>query len=132
MAGYFTKNNGYVYNGEDDAVSAVDVLKSGQFVEVNGADIVLASAAKAAGYSFNVVEVTEYDGKPAVRADVLTVGDAEIFMVEHVSPSGEPRDEADNELIIKKGNLVRKRRPGLGDQILVTVSEDLSVTVGDK
>lgn len=130
MAGFFTKNNGYVYNGEDMAVAAQD-LGSGLFVEIASGKVKLATAATAAGYLFKVVEVTEYDGEPAVRADVLTTGAEEIFMTEIAGTTSDGLSPY-GEIVAKKGQYVRKRRPTIGDQILVTIGSGVTVNVGDK
>ena len=130
MAGAFIKNNGYVYNGEDVAVAAQD-LGSGLFVEIASGEVKLATAATAAGYLFKVVETTEYNGEPAVRVDVLTTGAEEVFMTEIAGTTSDGLSPY-GEIVAKKGQYVRKRRPTIGDQILVTIGSGVSVQVGDK
>lgn len=130
MAGFFTKNNGYVFNGEDMAVAAQD-LKSGLFVEIDAGKVKPAGATALAGYTFKVVEVTEYNGAPAVRADVLTVGDEEVFMTEVVDTNIGGVDMY-GEYVAKEGAYVRKRRPQIGDQICVNVDASVTVNIGDK
>lgn len=127
MAGYFKKNNGYVYDGEDYMICNVDAgVKNGQFVELGAGGLVLA-AAKIAGYTFRVVELTTLEGSPAVRADVVTIGDGEVYMCE--AAAIDTVDDA-GEIIVKKGALMRKRRPQTGDQIIVNVTAS-GLAVGD-
>ena len=130
MAGFFTKNNGYVYNGEDMAVAAAD-LASGLFVEIAEGKVKLATATPAEGYEFKVVELTAYNQQPAVRVDVLKIGDEEVFMTEIAGTTNDGVSVFD-EIVAKKDSPVRKRRPMPGDQILVNVASLASLNVGDK
>lgn len=127
MAGYFTKNNGYVYNGENLCNVAAGV-KNGQFVDIGAGGVVL--AVTGAGYTFRIVEKTDINGETAVRADVVAIGAGETFMVEGVNYLA---DRSSDEFVIKKGELVRMRRPQTGDQIIVTVPAAVysAVAVGD-
>ena len=86
MAGYFTKLNGYVYNGEYK-VKASTTVANGSFVEpVSGTLTVQPTSAAITGFKFKVVEKTTVYGLPALRMDVVGVpaDGTEAYFVENV------------------------------------------------
>lgn len=121
MAGYFRKLVGRVYDG---AHVAAENLTNGLFVGLNSEGKVVKLAAADANTKLRCVEKTELWGKAALVLDVVSVG-AEAYMVENDFPVAENNayDEVDFEL--KAGELVKMKRPLEGEQIVITVSEDI-------
>ena len=118
MAGYFTKLNGYVYEG---TIPAGEPLQNGAFVEIVNGIAVKVSAGNDATY--RIVEKTTLYGLPAVVLRVLNMPADEFFLVENELPSmnGEEWNEATYEL--PAGELVRMKRPLPGEEFIVTVSD---------
>lgn len=82
MAGYLTRLQGYVYDGE--YLAATD-LKNGQFV-----NIASNKATALSGVTDTKAKVVALEGPfgmDGVRADVVTQGDSEVYMVENVQSS---------------------------------------------
>lgn len=121
MAGYFRKLVGRVYDG---AHVAAEKLTNGLFVGLNAEGKVVALAAADAATKLRCVEKTELWGKAALVLDVVSVG-AEAYMVENDFPVTENNayDEVDFE--VKAGELVKMKRPLEGEQIVITVSEEI-------
>ena len=134
MAGYFTKLNGYVYNGECK-VAASKTVANGSFVEpASTAGTVQPTAAAVTGFKFKVVEKTSVYGLPALRMDVVGVpaDGTEVYFVENVfDPLCYNYDESNYTL--SAGDPVRMHMPELGDQLLISVTSTLfaATSVGD-
>lgn len=128
MAGYFTKLQGYVYNGDQ---ASAEPLTNGVFAEITTSGVAKVTAAK--DTKLRVAEKTTLYGLPALALDVVSVGANEVFFVENELPNlnGEEWDEAMYEQ--PAGELVRMKRPLPGDQLVMTVDETLfaALTVGD-
>lgn len=128
MAGYFTKLQGYVYNGDQ---IAAEPLSNGTFAEITAGGVAKVTAAK--DTKLRVAEKTTMYGQPALTLDVVSVGADEVFFVENELPNlnGEEWDEAMYEL--PAGGQVRTKRPLPGEQVIMTVDDALfsSITVGD-
>lgn len=128
MAGYFTKLQGYVYNGDQ---TAAEPLSNGVFAEITASGVMKVTSAK--DTRLRVAEKTTMYGLPALLLDVVSVGADEVFYVENELPNlnGEEWDEAMYEL--PAGELARMKRALPGEQLVMTVDEALfaSLTVGD-
>lgn len=121
MAGYFRKLMGRVYDG---AHVANEALTNGLFVGLNSDGKVVKLAAADTNTKLRCVEKTELWGKNALVLDVVAVG-AEAYMVENDFPtaSHEAYDEADYE--IAAGELVKMKRLLEGEQIVISVSDEI-------
>lgn len=123
MFGYFTKHDGYVYDG---AHLAAETLHNGDFVEIT-AEGVKKIAAK--GDAVLCVapdgKLTAYWGKPALVLDVVSAGTKEYFMVENEWDVTDGTEYDTSNYEVKKGELVRMRRPVIGDQVIVEVTTDI-------
>lgn len=121
MAGYFRKLVGRVYDG---AHVAAEKLTNGLFVGLNAEGKVVKLAAADADTKLRCVEKTELWGKSALVLDVVSVG-AEAYMVENDFPVTEHSayDEVDYE--IGEGEFVKMKRPLEGEQIVITVSDEI-------
>lgn len=128
MAGYFTKLVGHVYTGE---YAANETLENGVFVELNAEKVQKATAAK--DTIMRVVEITTLWGMPALRLDVVSVGDDEVWFVENEWDINDsiPYDTA--KYSVPAGTLVRMKRALPGEQLIMSVEDTLSTTleVGD-
>lgn len=127
MAGYMTKLQGYVYDGEH--IAATD-LNNGDFVEIN-ANGKVAKVAAAVDTTLRVVEKEGPYGLKGLRLIVATQGAKEVFLVENL-PEAE-RDYEKAEYTSKAGEFVRKHRLLAGEQLQVTTTDELfdTVAVGD-
>lgn len=123
MAGYFTKLNGRVYDGFH--VSDID-LENGKFVTIDdNGKIVLAEAAEGETLgSFRCEEKTTLWGLPALRVDVLGCSEG-MYMVEADFNPAEHGEYDETQHVTKAGELVKMRMPVVGDQIIVSVSDEL-------
>lgn len=128
MAGYFTKLQGYVYDGMQ---YACEPLANGVFAEITAAGVAKVTAAK--DTKLRVQEKTTMFGMPALMLDVVSVGADEVFFVENEIPNhfGEEWDEVHYEL--PAGNQARMKRPLPGEQVAMTVDDTLyaSLSIGD-
>lgn len=129
MAGYFSKLNGRVYDGQYEANAA---FENGTFVELNSSGK-LVSCSTNEVLTLQCVEKTDLWGNYALRLRVIAE-DGEVFMVEqdfNMNEYGE-YDERDNG--VKAGQLARVRCPHISDEILLEVTSTLynNTDVGDK
>ena len=128
MAGYFTKLNGRVYEGEH--VAAVD-LENGTFVTINASNKVAKSAANT-NVELVCIEKTDIWGLPALRLRVQKE-DGTVFMVEQ-DPYVEEVGAYDGvHRIAKTDELVKMRSPHISDEILLEVTSTIfnAAAVGD-
>lgn len=128
MAGYFTKLNGRVYEGEYAA--AVD-LENGTFVTINDSNKVAKSAANT-NVELACIEKTDIWGLPALRLRVQKE-DGTVFMVEQ-DPYVEEVGAYDGvHRIVKANELVKMRSPHISDEILLEVTSAIfsAAAVGD-
>lgn len=123
MFGYFTKLNGYVYDG---AHIAAEDLHNGDFVEIteNGVEKI-AEAGDAVLRVAPDGKLSNYWGHPALTLDVVSDGTKEYFMVEGEWDINDGAEYNTAEYVTKRGKFVRMRRPVIGDQILRDVSDEL-------
>lgn len=128
MAGYFTKLQGYVYNGDQ---TAAEPLTNGVFAEITTNGVARVTAAK--DTKLRVAEKTTLYGLPALMLDVVSVGADDVFFVENELPNlnGEEWDEAMYEL--PAGEMVRMKRALPGEQLVMTVDDTLfaALSVGN-
>ena len=131
MAGYMKRLNGRVYDFQHK--SKIDGLTNGMFVEIDaGGDVILTAAAR--DTTMKVVEKTTLWRKKALVLDVTAVGANELFLVENEWEVYEDAGEYNTaEYKVDKGHYVRMHRPLIGEQLSVTVSDELygAVNVGD-
>lgn len=128
MAGYFTKLNGRVYEGEHAA--AVD-LENGTFVVINASNKVAKSAANT-NVELVCVEKTDIWGLPALRLRCQKE-DGTVFMVEQ-DPYIEEVGAYDGvHRVVKANELVKMRSPHISDEILLEVTSAIftAAAVGD-
>ena len=131
MAGYMKRLNGRVYDFQHK--SKIDGLTNGMFVEIDASgDVILTAAAR--DTKMKVVEKTTLWRKKALVLDVTAVGANELFLVENEWEVYEDAGEYNTaEYKVDKGHYVRMHRPLIGEQLIVTVSDELyeAVNVGD-
>lgn len=131
MAGYMKRLNGRVYDFQHK--SKIDGLTNGMFVEIDASgDVILTAAAR--DTKMKVVEKTTLWRKKALVLDVTAVGANELFLVENEWEVYEDAGEYNTaEYKVDKGHFVRMHRPLIGEQLIVTVSDELydAVNVGD-
>lgn len=121
MAGYFRKLVGRVYDGSHEA--AAD-LTNGTFVGLNADGKVVALAAADTKTVLRCVEKTELWGLKALVLDVVDVG-AEAYMVENDFPVEENGEYDETVFTVKAGELVKMKRPLHGEQIVISVEDDI-------
>lgn len=121
MAGYFRKLVGRVFDG---AHAAATELENGMFVGLNAEGKVVALEAADAATVLRCVEKTDLWGKPALVLDVVSVG-AEAYMVEADFPVEENGVYDEAEFKVKAGELVKMKRPLMGEQIVLSVSKEI-------
>jgi len=128
MAGYFTKLNGHVYEGE---YKAGETLANGVFVSIASGEVKKLTAAGDA--EFRIDEKTTLWGLPAVRMTCVYEGTKELYLVEN-----EFEDYGDKELdwaayTVPIGHYVKMRKPESGDQLIISVTAEVlaTLTVGD-
>lgn len=134
MAGYFTKCNGYVFNGEYKVKASTTVANGSFVVPVSGTLTAQPTTAAITGFKFKVVEKTTVYGLPALRMDVVGVpaDGTEAYFVENVfDPLCYNYDESNYS--IAAGEYLRMRMPELGDQLLISVTSTLyaATSLGD-
>lgn len=120
MAGYFTKLNGRVYEGEHAA--AVD-LENGTFVVINGSNKVAKSSANT-NVELVCIEKTDLWGLPALRLR-CQAEDGTVFMVEGDPYVAEVGAYDDRHHVVKADELVKMRSPHISDEILLAVDSTL-------
>lgn len=131
MAGYMKRLNGRIYDFQHK--SGIDGLANGVFAEIDGSGNVILTAA-ARDTKMKVVEKTTLWRKKAVVLDVTDVGANELFLVENEWEVYEDAGEYNTaEYTVKKGHFVRMHRPLIGEQLIVTVADELydALNVGD-
>ena len=123
--------NGRVYDFQHK--SKIDGLTNGMFVEIDASgDVILTAAAR--DTKMKVVEKTTLWRKKALVLDVTAVGANELFLVENEWEVYEDAGEYNTaEYKVDKGHFVRMHRPLIGEQLIVTVTDELyeAVNVGD-
>ena len=131
MAGYMKRLNGRVYDFQHK--SKIDGLTNGMFVEIDASgDVILTAAAR--DTKMKVVEKTTLWRKKALVLDETAVGANELFLVENEWEVYEDAGEYNTaEYKVDRGHFVRMHRPLIGEQLIVTVSDELydAVNVGD-
>lgn len=120
MAGYFRKLVGHVYDGAH--VSDVK-LTNGLFVTINDEGKIELSAADAET-TFRCVEKTDLWGLKALVLDVLTVG-KEVYMVENDIDVKNEAEYDEALYALKAGEFVKMKRPLPGEQIVLSVSDEI-------
>lgn len=131
MAGYMKRLNGYVYDFQHK--SGIDGLENGVFVEIDASGNVILTAA-ARDTKMKVVEKTTLWRKKALVLDVTAVGANELFLVENEWEVYEDAGEYNTaEYKVNKGHFVRMHRPLIGEQLIVTVADELydTLNIGD-
>jgi len=121
MAGYFRKLVGRVYDGAH--IAGAD-LKNGMFVNLNADGEVVALENADANTKLRCVEKTELWGLNALVLDVVDVG-AEAYMVENDFPVDQHGVYDEAEFVVAKGEYVKMKRPLHGEQIVISVSDDV-------
>lgn len=121
MAGYFKKLVGRVYDGEHKA--KVDIA-NGVFATLNADGEVIAVASDDANTVFRCVEKTTLWGLEALRLDVISIG-GEVYMTEADFPVTENQAYDETTYVTKAGELVKMKRPLLGEQIIISVPAEL-------
>lgn len=121
MAGYMKKLQGHVYDG---AHTAAEELTNGLFVEIMPEGVKKTNGAK--DTVMRVAEITELWGEPAIVADVISVGTDEVFFVENEWELYFDKNYDTAKYSVPAGHLVKMHRPLIGEQLIFTVSEELS------
>lgn len=122
MFGYFTKLNGYVYDG---AHIAAEELHNGDFVEITEDGVKKIASCDAKLRVAPNGKLSNYWGHPALTLDVVGLGTKEFFMVENEWDINDANAYNTAEFKVEAGKYVRMRRPVIGDQILVSVTEEV-------
>ena len=128
MAGYFTKLNGRVYEGE---YVAGEELANGVFVSITANGVKKLTAAGDA--EFVIDEKTTLWGAPAVRMHCAYEGTKDAFLVENEIEDYGDRDLNGALYTVPAGHYVKMRAPEKGDQIIITVDSTTyaALAVGD-
>lgn len=128
MAGYFTKLNGHVYEGE---YVAGETLANGDFVSIVSGEVKKLTAAS--DEEFVIDEKTTLWGVEAIRMHCVKEGDGNVFVVEN-----EWEDYGDKDInlatyTVPTGHYVKMRAPEKGDQLIITVATATysALSVGD-
>lgn len=121
MAGYFRKLVGRVYDGAH--VAAADIT-NGTFASLNNEGKVVALAAADTATVLRCVEKTSLWSKNALVLDVVSVG-AEAYLVENDFPVSELGEYDETTFTVKAGEFVKMKRPLQGEQIVITVADDI-------
>lgn len=125
MAGYMTKLQGYVYDGEHVAATA---LVNGNFVYVDS-DNKAAPIAAETDVKLRVKALEGPYGMTGLRLVVAEQGDNEVFLVENL-PEGEAEyDETTYGPAI--GEYARIHRLLAGEELLVSLTSIVGINVGD-
>ena len=130
MAGYMTKLQGYVYDGQHEAAAA---LENGVFATINASGKVAASGAVATT-KFRVDEKTTLWGKPAVRLTVIAMGATDgVHLVENEWDINDGTDYDTSAYTCKVGDLCRIHHLLPGEQCIVSLAQAVydALTVGD-
>lgn len=125
MAGFFAVMNGHVYEGR---YAAGEELQNGQFVQVVAGKVKKLTAADAT-LKMKVIEKTEFLGDPAVEVRVVESGNKDTFMVETLRQHNDGAAYDDRTAVIKAGELVRMRRPEMGDHMIINVTPEFAATL---
>lgn len=125
MAGYFRKLMGHVYDGAH--MSEVN-LTNGLFVTINESGMIELSSADAET-TFRCVEKTDLWGLKALVLDVLTIG-KEIYMVENDFEVDNSAEYDEAEYTVKAGKYIKMKRLLPGEQIVLSVSDDIYSAAG--
>lgn len=128
MAGYFTKLNGRVYEGE---YKAGEALANGDFVSIVSGEVKKLTGAGTA--EFRIDEKTTLWGLDAVRMTCVYEGTGDVFMVENEWEDYGDKDIDYTTYTVPAGHYVKMRKPEVGDQIIVSVTSAVLATlaVGD-
>lgn len=124
MAGYFTKLNGHVYEGE---YKAAEVLANGVFAEIGSTGVKKITAAGDA--EFVIDELTTLWGLKAVRMHCIYEGTKDQYVVENEFEDYGDKDINYAEYTVPAGHYVKMRAPEKGDQLIVTVADELYATL---
>lgn len=129
MAGYMKKLQGHVYDG---AHVAAEELTNGLFVEI--VDGKVAKTAGAKDLKMRVAGKEDLWGMPAIVADVISVGEDEVFFVENEWELYFDKNYDTAKYSIPADHLVKMHRPLAGEQMIFTVTEELfaALEVGAK
>lgn len=129
MAGFMSKLQGYVYDGEH--LAAVD-LTNGQFVYIDSANKA-APLTQAVDMTVRVKELEGPFGMPGLRLTVVKQGVNEVYLVENVIPTENVGVYDETTFGPKAGEYARLHRPLAGEEMLVSVPTALlsGVSVGD-
>ena len=76
-----------------------------------------------------VVEVTTLWGMPALRLDVVSVGDDEVWFVENEWDINDSMPYDTAKYSVPAGTLVRMKRALPGEQLIMSVEDTLSTTL---
>ena len=128
MAGYFTKLNGHVYEGEYKAYTA---LANGVFAEIGANGVQAISAAGDA--EFVIDEKTDLWGLKAVRMHCIYEGTKDQYFVENEFEDYGDKDFDYTTYTVPAGHYVKMRAPEKGDQLIMTITDELfaALAVGD-
>ena len=121
MAGYFRKLVGRVYDG---AHISAEKLTNGLFVNINDDGKVVPLENADATTKLRCVEKTELWGLNALVLDVAENG-AEVYMVENDFPVDVHGVYDETAFELEAGEYVKMKRPLLGEQIVISVSDDI-------
>ena len=125
MAGYMTKLQGYVYEGEHKAAAST-AIGNGTFVKVVNGEVTPTTAAM--DTKMRILRATTLWGLPAVEAIVVSVGTDEVYFVEQVPDLANLYDYNEITATITPGQYVRMHRMLPGESAIFTIAADLVAT----
>lgn len=130
MAGYMTKLQGYVYDG---AHIAAEKLQNGVFAKITTDGVKKLDGTADAKLRVAPDGKTTLWGMPALTMDVVSVGADEIFFVENEWDINDNEEYDTSKYELEAGKLVRMHRVLPGEQLIMSVAEELYNTakVGD-
>lgn len=126
MAGYMTRLQGYVYEGEYKAAEG-SALKNGMFANITDGEVVATIAAQ--DTIMRVHKATTLWGLPAVEAIVVSVGTDEVYFVEQVADYTQSVVYDEVNSAIQPGEYVRMHRMLPGDMAIFSIDANQVATL---
>lgn len=122
MAGYMTKLQGYVYEGEHKAAAAT-AIGNGTFVKVVNGEVTPTTGAM--DTIMRILRATTLWGLPAVEVIVDSIGTDEVYFVEQVADLANLYDYNEVTATITPGQYVRMHRMLPGESAIFSIASNL-------
>lgn len=122
MAGYMTKLQGYVYEGEYKAATGT-ALANGMFATVSAGEVIPAGGTL--DTILRIVRPTLLWGLPAVEVVVESVGTDDVYFVEQITDPNIVGAYSEATQTIKPGEYVRMHRLLPGEMAIFSITSNL-------